>query len=125
MYAAIKRTDQEQIAVEKRQLVERVPLPLLAAPLACLRAVVVTCDGVEVERLGEGAYCGDKALINDEPRAATATGAYCAGRKHAGRSSRGAPCWCAGWCAATDRSPSCPHATHAHITPICLACLPA
>jgi hypothetical protein len=33
VYAAIKRTDQEQIAVEKRQLVERVPLLAVLAPV--------------------------------------------------------------------------------------------
>ena len=38
-------------------------------------AVVLTQDGVETERLGEGAFFGEKALINDEPRATSALGA--------------------------------------------------
>ena len=54
----------------------RLPHPC-ACPCPCLPppAVVLTKDGNELARLGEEAYFGERALINAEPRAATATGA--------------------------------------------------
>ncbi|EFN52025.1 hypothetical protein CHLNCDRAFT_54794 [Chlorella variabilis] len=118
VYAAIKRTDQQQVAAEKARLVEQVPLLAVLAPehkqvvadalelvefgageavfgqgeaadrFYLLRegTVVMTRDGREVGRVREQAYFGEKALIDDAPRDATATAdgyvvCYTLGRK--------------------------------------------
>ncbi|KAL4451289.1 hypothetical protein ABPG77_009361 [Micractinium sp. CCAP 211/92] len=105
VYAAIKRSDQEQIAAERRALVERVPLLAVLAPehkavvadalelvefqagQAVFRqgetgdrfyliregTVVLSRGGMEQERLGEGAFFGERALINAEPRDVSAS----------------------------------------------------
>eukprot|EP00887_Chlorella_sp_A99_P000268 scaffold13.g268.t1 len=101
VYAAIKRIHGEQVAREKRALLDRVPMLAVLGPdhkqlvaealeLVEFRAgaavfgqgdpadkfyvirdgtAVVTQDGKEVARLGEGAFFGEHALSRDEPRA--------------------------------------------------------
>lgn len=46
--------------------------------ISSLPAVVLTKDDKELARLTDEAYFGERALINAEPRAASATGALCA-----------------------------------------------
>ena len=48
-------------------------------PPAAAAAAVVSSQGCELARLGEGAFFGERALIREEPRAATVTGAPTAG----------------------------------------------
>lgn len=52
------------------------PLPsCLTCPLAAAAAVVLARVGQEVGRKGEGSFFGELALVNNEPRTATAYGA--------------------------------------------------
>ncbi|KAG7671492.1 hypothetical protein Ndes2526B_g09344 [Nannochloris sp. 'desiccata'] len=103
VYAAIKRTETQELRKQKRELLERVPMLAVLAPehknavsealalvefsdgdAVCTQGelgerfftikegtVTVSKDGKQVAKLSDGAYFGERALIRDEPRAAS------------------------------------------------------
>jgi len=103
VYAAIKRTETQELRTQKRELLDRVPMLAVLAPehknavsealnlvefsdgdAVCTQGelgerfftikegtVTVSKDGKQVAKLSDGAYFGERALIRDEPRAAT------------------------------------------------------